>query len=75
MARPEPIVCRRDGCNSTYRGHAATDTELAQQARAAGWRLGTRGDGTPDAICPKDARPAERTPDEWLDDVATRHED
>lgn len=55
---PEPIRCRRPGCKSVYRRRSARDdNELAAGARAAGWRLGVRGDGTPDAICPRDARP------------------
>ncbi len=54
---PEPIVCRREGCNNRYRGHAEDDAQLAQQARAAGWRLGTRADGTPDAMCARCAKP------------------
>ncbi len=56
--RPEPIRCRRHGCANTYRARGHTTTaEQQQMARAAGWRLGIRPDGTPDAICPGDAKP------------------
>lgn len=57
MSTP-PIVCRSD-CGRTYRGHGAdvTAAQQEQQARAAGWRLGRLGDGTPDARCPTCSRP------------------
>lgn len=35
-----------------------TGLPLLDRARAAGWRVGARADGQPDAICPDCARPA-----------------
>jgi hypothetical protein len=37
--------------------HRESDPPLLDYARAAGWRVGHRADGTPDAICPRCARP------------------
>lgn len=56
MKRPDPIRCRRPGCHRTYQPRG-THTDRSEQARAAGWRIGVRADGTPDAICPQDAKP------------------
>ena len=39
----------------------APETVVLDRARAAGWRVGKRADGTPDAMCPECARPATDT--------------
>jgi hypothetical protein len=41
-------------CGRTLR---APETTVLARARAAGWRVGTRRDGTPDAMCPRCAAP------------------
>lgn len=61
------LVCQgrvllRDGtqygaiCGAQFSGHPGpsnVDHDLAYTARAAGWAVGTRADGTPDALCPR----------------------
>jgi hypothetical protein len=46
-------------CGTTI--HTRGPASLLDQARAAGWRVGRRADGTPDAMCPKCARPDQAT--------------
>ncbi len=42
-------------CGRTFTGRPAWGP-LLDQARACGWRVGYRADGTPDAMCPQCAR-------------------
>lgn len=42
-------------CGTTYRPWGRINP--LDGARAAGWRIGVRADGTPDAMCPRCARP------------------
>ena len=61
LVRSEPprltaIVCQGilpeadDRCGRTFTARGRW--QLLDQARAAGWRIGQRADGTPDAMCP-----------------------
>lgn len=44
-------------CGTTIRVERHERAPLLDRARAAGWRIGHRNDGTPDALCPRCARP------------------
>lgn len=65
-ARLAAVVCQGldDGtgerCGATHTGRpgpAGVDHDLVYSARAAGWRIGALVDGTPDAMCPRCAKP------------------
>lgn len=45
-------------CGRTYNSRS---NNILDRARAAGWRIGTLADGTPDAMCPDCGRPDRAT--------------
>lgn len=60
VARLTAIICQglisdTQRCGRTFTGTGTAP--LVDRARAAGWRIGQRRDGTPDAMCPTCARP------------------
>jgi len=46
-----------DPCGATITAAHHHHGNLLDNARAAGWRIGHRTDGTPDAMCPRCAAP------------------